>query len=714
MIQAVDPCLKGIRKQYLRLTLPLRWILTELVLVGFCLQAAPVPQPHPATQYVEGDAIVTFRPSISLDTAHQALNFHGLKFERHFAYLSQQRGQHCGLVKAANRTTLELIAELSADPAIEVAEPNYLRWTSRAIPNDPLFAQMWGLQNTGQAVSGTTGTAGADIRFVPATAMARSTTNPVVVAVVDTGVDYYHPDLAANMWVNPGEIANNGVDDDGNGFVDDYYGYDFASNLPNPTDSGFHGTHVAGTVAAVGNNMLGVIGVNGQAKIMALKVSSDGSSLTEAAIIEAVQYATMMKGRGANVVAINASFGGGGSNSTERAAIQAAGTAGIIFCAAAGNSNLNHDVVADYPSSYRLANMIVVAATDQNDALASFSDYGPTTVDLGAPGVNILSTEPTNMPSLVSSVRVGSTIYQANAITYSGTTTGLTASIIYCGIGYPSNFPPSVNHNIALIQRGTLYFSDKVNNATAAGARAVIIYNNVSGNFSGTVQTSGNWIPAISLSQSDGQALQASLPAIGTVVNAVDPTMVYQILSGTSMSTPHVAGAVSFAAMNYPTETVAQRIQRVLSAVDVVPGLQGMVRTGGRLNLLRIVDSDGNGLPDWWEQMYFGALTGTNPNADPDHDGASNLAEWLAGTNPTNAASALRLMPPLVTTSNSVILRWPSAAGKSYRLERATNLLTGFNSIVRSNILATPPLNSEPDNAALGGRTRYYRLRVEQ
>lgn len=570
------------------------------------------------------------------------------------------------------------------------------------------------MQNTGQAVSGTAGAPGADIRFVPATAMARPTTNPVVVAVVDTGVDYYHPDLAANMWVNPGEIPNNGVDDDGNGFVDDYHGYDFADGLPNPSDSGFHGTHVAGTVAAVGNNMLGVIGVNSQAKIMTLKVSNDGSTLTDSAIIEAIQYATMMKGRGVNVVAINASFGGGGSNSTERAAIQSAGTAGIIFCAAAGNSSLNHDVTPDYPSSYRLSNMIVVAATDQNDALASFSDYGPTTVDLGAPGVNILSTEPTNMPSLVSSVKVGSTTYQANVLTYSGTTAGITASIFDCGLGYPSNFPPAVNNNIALIQRGTLLFSDKVNNATAAGARAVIIYNNASGNFSGTLQTSGNWIPAISISQSDGQALQASLPATGTVVNFVDPTMIYQILSGTSMSTPHVSGAVSFAAMNFPSETVAQRIQRVLAAVDVVPGLQGRVRTGGRLNLLRIVDTDGNGLPDWWEQTYFGTLTGTNPNADPDHDGASNLAEWLAGTNPTNAASALRLLPPLVTTSNSVILRWQSVAGKSYRLERATNLLTGFNGVVRSNIVATPPLNSEPDNTALPGKARYYRLRLEQ
>jgi subtilisin family serine protease len=651
---------------------------------------------------------------VSFDESRQALKAHSLEFARHFAFLSQQRGQHCGLVRANGRTTLELIADLSRDPSVEVAEPNYLRWTSSAVPNDPLFSQMWGLQNTGQSVSGTPGTPGADIHFVAATAMARSTTNPPVVAVVDTGVDYYHPDLAANMWINPGEIPNNGTDDDHNGYVDDYYGYDFASGLPSPSDSGFHGTHVAGTVAAVGNNLLGVIGVNSQAKIMALKVSSDGSSLADSAIIEAVQYATMMKGRGVNLVAINASFGGGGSNSTERAAIQAAGTAGIIFCAAAGNNSLNHDVSTDYPSSYRLSNMIVIAATDQNDALASFSDYGATTVDLGAPGVNILSTEPTNMPSTVSTVRVGVTSYQANELTYSGTTTGITASVVYCGLGYPTNFPAAVKNNIALIQRGTLLFTDKINNAAAAGARAAIVFNNTSGNFSGTLQSAGSWIPALSISQSDGLAVQASLPAIGTVANYVDPTMIYQLLDGTSMSTPHVAGAVSFAAMNFPGETVAQRIQRVLAAVDVLPGLQGKVRTGGRLNLLKIVDSDGNGLPDWWEQAYFGTLTGTDPNADPDHDGASNLAEWLAGTNPTNSSSALKLLPPIVTGTNAVIIRWQSAAGKSYRLEWATNPVAGFSGVVRSNITATVPLNSEADRTILPGQPRYYRVRLEQ
>ena len=247
----------------------------------------------------------------------------------------------------------------------------------------------------------------------------------------------------------------------------------------------------------------------------------------------------------------------------------------------------------------------------------------------------------------------------------------------------------------------------------AAGARAAIIYNNGCGNFAGTLQNAGNWIPALSISQADGHALAALLPATGTVVNALDPSHGYEVLDGTSMATPHVSGAVAFAAMNFPSETVAQRIQRVLANVDPIPGLQGLVVTGGRLNLLHIVDTDHNGLPDWWELSYFGHLLGADATADADGDGASNFAEWVAGTNPTNSASCLRLLTPTITATNSVIIQWPSVAGKSYRLERAMNLSAGFDTVVRSNITATPPTNSEPDAAILPGQPRYYRIQVE-
>lgn len=696
-------------------------VFAALVLLSLTVVAWAGPN-HPATEYVEGDAIVTFKPSIDLTGAQQVLAGHTLVWHRHFAGFSRQWGKQTGLVHANNRTTAQLIAELSRDPAVETAEPNYLRWVTTMTPNDTYFTNLWALQNTGQTISGSfgviAGTAGDDIHFVPAWALAQQPgTNPPVVAVIDTGVDYHHPDLASNMWINTGENPTNGLDNDGDGYINDYYGYDFADNLPSPTDSGFHGTHVAGTIAAVGNNNLGVIGVDYQARIMALRASSDGDTLPDSAIIQAIQYATMMKNRGFHVVAINESFGGGGSNSTERAAMVSAGNAGIIFCVAAGNNSSDNDTTPTYPADYRLGNMIVVAATDQNDALASFSDYGTNTVDLGAPGENILSLLPV-VPAIspestippegvvLAQVQQGSTLYGAEEVQYSGITTGLTATVYACGLGNPTDFPVAVNGNIALIERGSLTFSNKVINAMAAGAKAAIIYNNTSGSpFGFTLGGTNGWIPAVALSQADGLALQTNVPA--TVMHGL-----YQYLDGTSMATPHVSGAVAFAAMNFPSETVTQRVQRVLTNADVIPGLQGLVHNSRRLNLQRMVDTDGNGLPDWWEFEFFGHYTGTDPNADPDHDGMSNLAEWIAGTNPTNAASVLRAS--IVSNNLSgVVVSWSSTAGKTYWLARSTNLLTGFSTI-NTNIAATAPTNILTDTAILSGNTRFYRVGVEQ
>jgi subtilisin family serine protease len=342
-------------------------------------------------------------------------------------------------------------------------------------------------------------------------------------------------------------------------------------------------------------------------------------------------------------------------------------------------------------------------------------------VDLGAPGVNILSLLPvapvispeSTVPpegTVIAQVQQGSTFYSANELQYSGLTTGLTATVYDCGLGNPADFPATVSNNIALIERGTpLTFSNKVVNAMAAGARAAIIYNNVAGNFLGQLGgPNNNWIPAVSLSQADGLAMESLQPVTATVVHGL-----YQYLDGTSMATPHVSGAVAFAAMNFPSETVTQRVQRILANVDVVPGLEGLVHTGGRLNLQRMVDTDGNGLPDWWELQYFGHLTGTDPNADPDHDGMSNFAEWIAGTNPTNAASNLRIILLSATNANAVVLGWTSVAGKTYWVERATNLLTGFNSTILTNINATAPVNTQTDTAILPGNARFYRVGVE-
>jgi subtilisin family serine protease len=689
------------------------FILTALMIRMLAPVSAHGQSLSPRTDYVEGDAIVTFRKSVELSAARNALGSHSASLQTHFSHLSEMGGRHMGVARASGKTTEALIAELKSDPAVESAEPNYLRWVTGAAPNDTLFSQLWAMRNTGQTVNGTAGTSGADIKFLPAWNLARPSTNPVVVAIIDTGIDFTHPDLAANVWTNSGEISGNSVDDDGNGYVDDYYGYDFASHASSPYDSGDHGTHVAGTIAAVGKNAAGVIGVNYRAKLMALKASSDGSSLTDAAVIEAIQYATLMKQRGVNIVAINASFGGGGSNSTELAAIKAAGDAGIIFCAAAGNETNNNDTVLTYPASYRLTNMIVVAASDQSDALTYFSNYGASTVDLAAPGMNILSAMPVALATASSSVVQGATTYAANVLTFSGISAGTTATIYDCGLGYPTNFTSAIKGNIALISRGTLTFANKVANAMAAGAVAAIIYNSTSGSFSGTLQTAGSWIPAISISQADGATLKALTPATGTVINNYASNALYQYMAGTSMATPHVVGAVAFAAMNFTNETVPQRVQRVVTNVDVIAGLKGKVKSGGRLNLQRIVDTDTNGLPDWWELANFNHLTGTDPAADPDQDGLSNLQEFLADTNPNSAGSRLRLTS-LTNASNSVTVRWQGGSQSRQYLERETQI--GGASAWVDVFTNEPPTATNASWAELAGTNRagFYRLRAER
>ncbi|MDX2099532.1 MAG: S8 family serine peptidase [Leptolyngbyaceae cyanobacterium bins.59] len=264
---------------------------------------------------------------------------------------------------------------------ISLSPLDYSLLATPSLPNDSGFSHLWGLNNTGQ----TGGTIDADIDAPEAWAVQPG--KPIVVAVIDSGVEYTHPDLVQNLWTNPGEIAGNGMDDDGNGYVDDYYGYDFGSNDSDPMDEQGHGTHVAGIIAADGDNGIGITGVNPNARVMSLKFMGSGGTGTINSVVRAIEYAVAM---GAKI--INASWGGSGFSQALLTTIRTAQQAGILFVAAAGNEAVNNDVTPTYPANFDLDNLISVAATDHTDQLASFSNYGATSVDLGAPGSRIVST----------------------------------------------------------------------------------------------------------------------------------------------------------------------------------------------------------------------------------------------------------------------------------------------------------------------------------
>jgi subtilisin family serine protease len=388
------------------------------------------------------------------------------------------------------------------------------------------------------------------------------------------------------------------VDDDGNGFIDDIYGWDFAGLSeddpddqdadPMDMDYSGHGTHVAGIIAASGDNAMGVVGVNWRTKIMVLKImAEDALAIDEWDAIQAVQYAI---DNGARLV--NCSFGGETHSLEERRAFEALRDADISAVCAAGNESRNTDQVMNYPSSYNLDNIISVAASNQNDLLADFSNYGSASVDVMAPGVNITSTIPFETEA---SVNIGSTPYTAFGMEFAGITdeNGITRAAYDCGMGYADEFVPGVNGNIALIKRGNrdgndFYFSEKIANAQDAGAVAAIIYNDVVGDFDNwTLGAPATWIPVICISKDDGESM---IPPIATshitvtVVNKISQRFSYGEIDGTSMATPYVTGVAGLLLSVNPGLDYSSLKSAILGTVDHVPSVSDKMVSGGRVN----------------------------------------------------------------------------------------------------------------------------------
>ena len=394
------------------------------------------------------------------------------------------------------------------------AEPDFIR-QGLLVPNDPKFLDgtLWGLNQTNDA----------DID-APEAWDIRSAANEITVAVIDTGIRYTHQDLAANAWINPAETAGDGIDNDGNGYVDDVRGIDAYNRDSNPMDDEGHGTHCAGTIGATGNNGIGLTGVAWGVKLMALKFLSATGSGTDSDAVTCIDYARL---KGAKI--LSCSWGGGGAGTSLQAAIERARTAGILIVAAAGNETNNNDLNPSYPASYPHDNIVSVAATTSTDALASFSNFGATSVDLGAPGSSIYS----------------------------------------------------------------------------------------------TVATSDT---------------------------------AYASYSGTSMATPHVSGALALLAAQYPTETHAGLISRLLNGTDPIPALTGKAQAG-RLNLAKALVSTNTPPVVRPANDLFASATGvtgttwtrtgssvhaTAEGGEPSHAGqAPGFSIWYSWTAPASGAATI-------------------------------------------------------------------------
>jgi len=332
--------------------------------------------------FVAGEILVKFRPGRTKSVKSQLIG------RLNSAIIQQLGDERWVRVRLAPGESVQNAVHRFARLAdVEAAQPNYYYYL-QTTPNDPLWTDpgLYGLLKISAPTAWDTTTGSSD----------------VVVADIDTGLDYTHEDLIDNVWTNTGEIPGNGIDDDGNGFIDDVHGFDFRYNDPDPMDEHGHGTHTAGTIGAVGNNSIGLVGVAWHVKIMGIKIySATADDTTSAMVINAYNYVRMMKERGVNIRVTNNSYGGCpetcGDDLAVKDGIDAMGDAGILNVFAAGNSSTNNDVAPFFPASFTSPSIISVGGSDSNDDRVF--NYGATSVDIAAPGVLIKSTVPMVNPN---------------------------------------------------------------------------------------------------------------------------------------------------------------------------------------------------------------------------------------------------------------------------------------------------------------------------
>jgi len=514
----------------------------------------------------------------------------------------------------------EAVQIYSRNPNVLYAEPNYYYYVdivpdevhsqnlpaedgAERIPNDPEFGKLWGLHNTGQVISGRAGTVDADIDAPEAWSITTGSPD-VIIAVIDTGVMYTHPDLAANIWKNPGEIPGNGIDDDHNGYIDDVYGWNFYDDNNDPNDLDGHGTHCAGTIAGVGNNTEGVAGVMWNAKIMSLQfLSPDGPGDTANAIL-AIQYATMM---GADI--ISCSWGGGGYSQALKDAIDA--SPALVVCAA-GNDGMDNDAKPSYPSSYTSANILAVAASNNIEQLASFSNIGATSVDVVAPGETIYSTYITH-PRVTAFCDPMDSLNAWNADAPWGLNTTHYVSPPSSADDSPGgNYAPNTyawlttKNPIDLrgLQGTTLTFAARWELETGSDVLHVVsspddydyyTHGYLTGSSDGewgsiTVpfdMYDGSQVYIGFLLQTDGTVQKDGVLIDDIRITVIEPGSVtagYGYLSGTSMATPHVSGVAGLIRSINTSLSATEIKDAIINTVDKKPAYTGKVVSGGRVN----------------------------------------------------------------------------------------------------------------------------------
>jgi subtilisin family serine protease len=600
-----------------------QWLMLFLVMPGLSSFTATasdllVTKSSSALSYVEGELLVKPIAHISHSAATQFILASGDEVKK------ELDSNGLMLIKLAMNETVEsAMTRYKATSAYETVQPNF-RYYASATANDSSYAQLWGLKNTGQTILNSSysthnpGISGNDIDAELAWEL-QSDCSSVTVAVIDTGINYNHADLSASRWVNSGEIAANGLDDDGNGYIDDVYGYDFidSDSDPIPADGTYHGTLVAGTIGAKGDNNAGITGVCKSASIMLIRALGISGGTTSS-IVSAINYAI---NNGAKV--INLSLGGASYDPGFDAVITKAKTAGVVVVAAAGNESANNNFTNIYPCNYSQDNLVCVAALDQSYSLASSSNYGTTHVDIGAPGTNILSTWPG-----VQLAEDFSTSW--TGISASGTadawvkSTCTISSTLYdtlvnpqeqCGSPYgPYNNSQDdrayKSFNLSSYLGARLEYYARIRTTDSSDTFATGIDNaggdpfDSSAGDSTLASLSGDngtsWVyKEYSLSNcltsncsigfkfvsdatgSNSEGISIILMKLNTVASG---STTYSVINGTSMAAPHAAGVAALVYAFNPTYTAAEVANSVKFGGESITSLAGLTSTGNALN----------------------------------------------------------------------------------------------------------------------------------